>query len=574
MKIQNENLDQQNIDGVHDKVSEGRRSAEEWLRLERLVGSTPDAVLPSKPRLNRDKKHFVGGMLATVVVLATYQVSMNFYNTDMPSLMVSPAVTSAKAAFTQMTVRAQKSIITGIVDPDTLTASLYWTIDLKNTSGVDQEAQAELKLPPGAVVSRATLWVNGVPQEAAFNTTQQVTNAYQWITVKHRDPLLVTYKDDHTVLIKAAPVPANGDIMKIRLGITAPLTLGAEGKTSLAVPEIKEANFTLADSNDIHLESKRQIGFFNGQSSTLQRLFGKYLLTANMPASELSKLTIVSNGHSKAESFAVRATHSLPGTFIVAGLDGDSDDEVAHLKRSSDLPKCRIVKSEQAAHRVSTLWASGEVSRLLEEGKRTEAEDLAAVFRIVSPVSGAVVLETDYDYNAMALHRDQYMVSVPGQRPKASKNGQQAGNGMRGVQPVLQGSTGAPILQGATNGTISPQGADSTVVQGVNTAGTVTVNNLAQLDALAAILTCALQIGLFIASLFFALRGLRKSFLTGFRAGIKDWMTAGFLLFSAALWYIALPLLAAVKVVELVVKKFRGGRVLQDQSCASRPTAS
>lgn len=35
----------------------------------------------------------------------------------------------------------------------------------------------------------------------------------------------------------------------------------------------------------------------------------------------------------------------------------------------------------------------------------------------------------------------------------------------------------APSLQGATNGTIGPQGADATIISGVNTAGTVRVNN-------------------------------------------------------------------------------------------------
>src|SRR6059058_2087189 len=37
----------------------------------------------------------------------------------------------------------------------------------------------------------------------------------------------------------------------------------------------------------------------------------------------------------------------------------------------------------------------------------------------------------------------------------------------------------SPMLQGATNGTIGPQAGDATVVSGVNTAGTVRVNNLA-----------------------------------------------------------------------------------------------
>lgn len=45
-------------------------------------------------------------------------------------------------------------------------------------------------------------------------------------------------------------------------------------------------------------------------------------------------------------------------------------------------------------------------------------------------------------------------------------------------------SSYAPVLQGATNATIAPQDMDGTVVYGVNTAGTVRVNNLANLEAL------------------------------------------------------------------------------------------
>ncbi len=55
--------------------------------------------------------------------------------------------------------------------------------------------------------------------------------------------------------------------------------------------------------------------------------------------------------------------------------------------------------------------------------------------------------------------------------------------------------TGAPpMLQGATNGTIGPQGADATVIQGVNTAGTVRVNNLANLEALLNIIANGMEI--------------------------------------------------------------------------------
>jgi hypothetical protein len=55
-------------------------------------------------------------------------------------------------------------------------------------------------------------------------------------------------------------------------------------------------------------------------------------------------------------------------------------------------------------------------------------------------------------------------------------------------------SVGSPMLQGATNGTIGPQNADATVIAGVNTAGTVRVNNLANLEALLNIIANGMEI--------------------------------------------------------------------------------
>jgi hypothetical protein len=52
----------------------------------------------------------------------------------------------------------------------------------------------------------------------------------------------------------------------------------------------------------------------------------------------------------------------------------------------------------------------------------------------------------------------------------------------------------APALQGATNGTIAPQGPDATYVTGLNTAGTVRVNNLANLEALLNIISNGMEI--------------------------------------------------------------------------------
>ncbi len=63
-----------------------------------------------------------------------------------------------------------------------------------------------------------------------------------------------------------------------------------------------------------------------------------------------------------------------------------------------------------------------------------------------------------------------------------------------GSQTQQGGAASAPMLQGATNGTIGPQGGDATVIQGVNTAGTVRVNNLANLEALLNIIANGMEI--------------------------------------------------------------------------------
>lgn len=62
------------------------------------------------------------------------------------------------------------------------------------------------------------------------------------------------------------------------------------------------------------------------------------------------------------------------------------------------------------------------------------------------------------------------------------------------TQTFQYSDSNAPTLAGATNGTIGPQGRDATFITGVNTAGTVRVNNLANLEALLNILANGLEI--------------------------------------------------------------------------------
>lgn len=126
----------------------------------------------------------------------------------------------------------------GHVDPVSQLGYGEWTMVFRNRSGTAKEARCQVRLPRGGHVSRLTLWVDGEPREAAFNTISKVKAAYRAVAVVQRlDPVLVNVAGPDTVMVQCFPVPAQGE-MKIRLGITAPLD-GSRWE----LPHIIERNF-------------------------------------------------------------------------------------------------------------------------------------------------------------------------------------------------------------------------------------------------------------------------------------------------------------------------------------------
>ncbi len=118
-----------------------------------------------------------------------------------------------------------------------------WTMVFKNTGREPKEARCQVRLPRGGKVSRLTLWVNGEPREAAFNSVEKVKAAYKSVAVVQRlDPVLVTMAGPDTVMVQCFPVPAGGE-MKIRFGVTAPL----DGRR-WELPRVVERNFGVVES--------------------------------------------------------------------------------------------------------------------------------------------------------------------------------------------------------------------------------------------------------------------------------------------------------------------------------------
>jgi hypothetical protein len=143
------------------------------------------------------------------------------------------------------------------IEPDTLLAYLEWTIAVQNDSERLAQARFQFQLPPGAVVSRVSLWVDGEPREAAFGARGQVRSAYEKVVRARRDPILVTHNGPDSVLVQLFPVPARGGEMKFRIGITTPLDVADLGTAWIKLPEILERNFAIPEStaHSVHAES-------------------------------------------------------------------------------------------------------------------------------------------------------------------------------------------------------------------------------------------------------------------------------------------------------------------------------
>ena len=81
---------------------------------------------------------------------------------------------------------------------------------------------------------------------------------------------------------------------------------------------------------------------------------------------------------------------------------------------NGDLPAASIPGNQTSFH-LARLWAFDEIRRLISERKREQARALAARYELVTPVSGAVVLETQAHYQAAGLRpaEAQSVPSVP-----------------------------------------------------------------------------------------------------------------------------------------------------------------
>lgn len=158
-------------------------------------------------------------------------------------------------------VSLSHSRLDGSIDADAALGYLEWTMVFHNDSLQQQEGRAQIALPPGAVVSRLTLWIDGEEREAAFGTRNQTRQAYQNVVQARRDPVLVTTAGKDRIMLQLFPIPPRGGEMKVRLGITMPLQLATPSLAKLQLPALRERNFDIGSqlTHAVWLEAEKPL---------------------------------------------------------------------------------------------------------------------------------------------------------------------------------------------------------------------------------------------------------------------------------------------------------------------------
>ncbi len=141
-----------------------------------------------------------------------------------------------------------KSQMIGCVDTRAMAARLDWVFTFHNAYSSGVTPRAEIALPPGAVVTDATIWMNS-QQQGGIIVPTQVPKA------THRTPVLVSYSGEDKVLINCPNVAGKGGKAKFRISFSIPLNVKGEVLES-SLPKIAESNFSEPKRTHLHLESE------------------------------------------------------------------------------------------------------------------------------------------------------------------------------------------------------------------------------------------------------------------------------------------------------------------------------
>jgi len=146
------------------------------------------------------------------------------------------------------------SKINGWVDANEAVAHLSWNFDFRIDSGAGKEIRAQILLPPHAVLTGCSLWINGVEHASVIATRDSSRKAYTISANSGERPLLVSTAGAGRVLLQSS-TGYWGKNASLVLEITTPLIVTEAKKAVLPLPIFTERNFSVAGDHEVSLRS-------------------------------------------------------------------------------------------------------------------------------------------------------------------------------------------------------------------------------------------------------------------------------------------------------------------------------
>jgi hypothetical protein len=148
-----------------------------------------------------------------------------------------------------------RSQIGGWVDANEAVAHLSWNMSFKIENGAGKEIRAQILLPPHAVVTGCSLWINGIKHDSVIATRESSREAYSISANSGEKPLLVSTAGAGRVLVQSS-TGFWGTGANLVLEITSPLVLLGPGKAALPLPLFTERNFGVSAEHEVALKSR------------------------------------------------------------------------------------------------------------------------------------------------------------------------------------------------------------------------------------------------------------------------------------------------------------------------------
>lgn len=275
------------------------------------AGSGPPSLMSPLGALTRWLWEWDRASASTVAWRATGQVPRprstgfrGFGDEDGEDAWSGWDASDGRIAAGERALRLETSEFDGDLDAASGVADLRWTLVFRNDAAWQAEVRATLALPPGAVVSDATLWVEDLPRDAVFAGRAKAVAAYQQIVAKRRDPLLVTSARPGHVLVQCFPVPPKGGTMKIRLRLAVPLLDEGDARRTLTLPNLAARNFGFSSgaTHEVTLRTTGEFVHLDGAASS-RTAEGVTTIRASLPAE---------TGLDAGPRFAVAASSGAP----------------------------------------------------------------------------------------------------------------------------------------------------------------------------------------------------------------------------------------------------------------------